>query len=54
MIDNPGVNYARLCIPYVGAVALARGNVVLEDFQSDRLCDPEMLKLAGRFRSRHP
>ena len=49
MIDDPGVNYARLCIPYVGAVALARGNVVLEDFQSDRLRDPEMLKLAGRF-----
>ena len=49
MIDDPGVNYARLCIPYVGAVALARGDVVLEDFQPDSLCDPNTRALAGRF-----
>ena len=48
MIEAPGVNYARLCIPYVGAVALRRGTVGLEDFQPDRLQDRETHALARR------
>ena len=48
MIDNPGVNYARLCIPYVGAVALQRGAVGIEDFKPDRLSEKRTVELAGR------
>ena len=43
------VNYARLCFAYVGAVALAEGTVALEHFSAERLRDPDMLALAGRF-----
>ncbi len=49
MVDDPGVNYARLCIPYVGAVALLRGDVVLADFKPEGLRDPETQALARRF-----
>jgi len=48
MIANPGVNYARLCIPYVGAVALLRGGVGIVDFQPDRLQDDVTAELARR------
>ncbi len=48
MVDNPGVNYARLCIPYVGAVALQRGAVGLADFQPDRLREKRTAELASR------
>ena len=34
------VNYARLCLPYVGAVALVTGGVTLSDFTPERLSDP--------------
>ena len=44
----PPVNYARLCMAYVGAVALLRGTVVLEDFSADRLDDPAVHALAAR------
>lgn len=49
IIENPNVNYARLCIPYVGAVALSRGSVGIEDFQPECLSDPELFALARRF-----
>ncbi len=48
MVDNLGVNYARLCIPYVGAVALQRGAVGLADFQPDRLREKRTAELASR------
>ncbi len=40
--------YARLCFPYLGAVALQRGTVGLDDFTPRRLADPSTLALAAR------
>jgi aconitate decarboxylase len=42
------VAYARLCLPYVGAVCLRNGNVGLDDFTPEALVDPETLALADR------
>jgi 2-methylcitrate dehydratase PrpD len=42
------VNYARLCLPYVGAIALMKGDVGLTDFTPDRLNDPAIHQLAAR------
>jgi 2-methylcitrate dehydratase PrpD len=42
------VNYARLCLPYVGAVALVAGGVSLTDFTPERLNDPAIHALAAR------
>lgn len=42
------VAYARLCLPYVGAVCLRRGTVGLGDFTPAALADPETLALAAR------
>lgn len=42
------VNYARLCLPYVVAVALRRGGVSLADFTPEALNDPETHALARR------
>jgi len=42
------VNYARLCFPYVGAVALCKGSVSITDFDDDALRDPEVLAVAER------
>jgi 2-methylcitrate dehydratase PrpD len=44
----PPVNYARLCMAHVGAVALLRGTVALDDFSSERLDDPAVHALAAR------
>ena len=48
---TPGMaaNYARLCFGYVGAVALADGDVRLDHFDAIALHDAERLALAGRF-----
>jgi 2-methylcitrate dehydratase PrpD len=35
-------NYARLCFPYTGALALANGAVDIPDFRPDRLTDPHV------------
>jgi len=43
------VNYARLCFPYAGAVALRRGALELGDFAAKALRDPQTLALAARF-----
>ncbi|MDE0061576.1 MAG: MmgE/PrpD family protein [Gammaproteobacteria bacterium] len=43
------VNYARLCFAYVGAVALCEGSVSLDHFSAERLRDPGVLAVAGRF-----
>lgn len=43
------VNYARLCFPYVGAVALRQGTVGLGDFDESALRDADTLRLADRF-----
>jgi len=40
--------YARLCLPYVGAVCLRHGTVRLGDFTPEALGDPETLALARR------
>jgi 2-methylcitrate dehydratase PrpD len=42
------VNYARLCLPYVGAVALVTGGVTLTDFTPERLSDPIIHEAAKR------
>src|SRR5437868_11006540 len=42
------VAYARLCLPYVGAVCLRRGTVGLGDFTPEALGDPDTLALARR------
>lgn len=43
------VNYARLCFPYVGAIALQHGRVGLEHFDEAALRDSATLSLANRF-----
>jgi aconitate decarboxylase len=47
---DPPVNYARLCMAFVGAIALQRGTVLLEDFTPERLRDPSLHALAARIR----
>lgn len=47
--DGPEPGYARLCAAYVGARALMRGTVDLEDFRSPALTDPATYALARRF-----
>jgi 2-methylcitrate dehydratase PrpD len=42
------VNYARLCLPFVGAVALATGGVTLNDFTPERLNDPLIHAVAAK------
>ncbi len=42
------VAYARLCLPWLAAVALIRGEVGLTDFTAERLDDPAILALAER------
>ena len=42
------VAYARLCLPYVGAICLRRGTVGLTDFTPDALTDATTLGLATR------
>ncbi|NBC36020.1 MmgE/PrpD family protein [Novosphingobium sp. FSY-8] len=47
---KPGMEpgYARLCLAYLAAVVLLRGEVGLGDFGRDRLDDPAILALAAR------
>jgi len=47
---DPPINYARLCMAFVGAIALQRGTVLLEDFTPERLRDPTLHALAARIR----
>jgi len=42
------VAYARLCLPYVGAVCLRRSTVGLDDFMPEALADRDTLALARR------
>ncbi len=42
------VAYARLCLPWLAAVALTRGEVGLGDFGTERLADRRLLDLASR------
>lgn len=42
------ISYARLCLPWLGAVTLARGTVGLEDFSDAARSDPALLQLAQR------
>ena len=48
MIENPPPNYARLCIPYVGATQLLHGRVDPSSFTPERLNDPDTYTLACR------
>jgi 2-methylcitrate dehydratase PrpD len=53
LVGRPAVagmtaSYARLCLQYVGAVCLRRGNVGLGDFTAVALTDPDTLRLARR------
>lgn len=47
-IPAPAANYARLCLPFVAATALLRGNVDVPDFAGDRLSDPTVHALARK------
>ncbi len=46
--DNMSVAYARLCLPYVGAVCLRHGTVATDDFSPAALADADTLALARR------
>jgi 2-methylcitrate dehydratase PrpD len=46
--DGMTVAYARLCLPFVGAVCLRHGTVGLGDFVPEALGDPDTLSLARR------
>src|SRR6266403_1948811 len=46
--DAMTVAYARLCLPYVGAVCLRHGTVGLGDFTPEAFSDPDTLALARR------
>ena len=46
--DDMAVNYARLCFPYAGALALIDGTVGLEDFDEARLRNRDIADLARR------
>jgi 2-methylcitrate dehydratase PrpD len=46
--DGMTVAYARLCLPYVGAVCLRHGTVVTDDFAPEALANPATLALARR------
>lgn len=47
----PSPQYAKLCIPFVAAVALLRGTVFITDFWEDRLQDPAVRAVAGRIKA---
>lgn len=48
--DNMTANYARLCFPYCGAVALHTGGVGLSDFCEARLGDRDLAETAKKIR----
>ncbi len=50
VVERLAPNYARLCFPYVGALALTTGTVGLRDFAPERLSDAAILELARRIR----
>jgi 2-methylcitrate dehydratase PrpD len=47
-VEGMAAGYARLCLPYVGAVCLRRGTVGLGDFTAPALADPDTMRLARR------
>jgi 2-methylcitrate dehydratase PrpD len=48
VIKGMTAGYARLCLPYVGAVCLRHGTLGLGDFASAPLADPDTMSLARR------
>ena len=46
--DAMAPGYARLCLPYLAAVTLARGTVSLADFGEESLRDPALLAIAAK------
>jgi 2-methylcitrate dehydratase PrpD len=47
-VEGMAAGYARLSLPYVGAVCLRRGTVGLGDFTAAALADPDTLRLSRR------
>lgn len=47
-IPNPAPNYAKLCIAFVMATEILRGEVVQESFAAELLIDPSVHALAAR------
>lgn len=47
-VPAPRPNYARLCLPLVAAIALARGTVDVPHFRGDALADPDVHDIARR------
>ncbi len=46
--DTMGVNYARLCLQYVGAIALIDGTIEVTDYAFDRIRNKRLQALAER------
>lgn len=51
MVPNPTPNYARLCIPYVGAAELLLNNVDPTTFAPEVLSNPDIETLANRIQT---
>jgi 2-methylcitrate dehydratase PrpD len=47
--DAMDVNYARLCSPYVVAVAFMNGEITISDFHEEAFRNPVAVELASRF-----
>jgi len=46
--DDMGVNYARLCLQYVGAIALIDGTIEVTDYDFDRIRNKQLQDMARR------
>lgn len=49
-IPDPTSNYAKLCLPFVAGVWLAKGRCDVPDFRGDALRDPEVHRFAAMVR----
>jgi 2-methylcitrate dehydratase PrpD len=47
-MDEPSAAHARLCLPFVAAIALLRGTVDVPDFRGERLADHAVHQMAKR------
>ncbi|TKB43278.1 MmgE/PrpD family protein [Thalassotalea mangrovi] len=49
--EGMDVSYAKLCIGYIGATALLKGSVDVDDFAKTCLHDPNRLRLGAKFQT---
>jgi 2-methylcitrate dehydratase PrpD len=50
LVPAPAANYAKLCLPFVAGVYLAKGRCDVPDFVGDALTDPDVHRHAGKVR----